>query len=212
MSPRTALAFVIACCLTACGSTPDSADVAPQDAFFRQMATLCGQAFAGRIAVDRPPTQDNPLAGKALVMHVRECSRDTIRIPFFVGGDRSRTWVLTRTATGLRLKHDHRHEDGTEATLSQYGGDTIDIGTAERQEFPADAASKVLFAREDRETSVSNVWAMEIEPHERFVYELTRPGREVRIEFDLEHPIPAPPPPWSVAPKKEPKQDSIPKP
>ena len=43
-------------------------------------------------------------------------------------------------------------------------------------------------------------------PHERFVYELTRPGREVRIEFDLEHPIPAPPPPWSVAPKPKPKQ------
>jgi len=202
MSPRTALAFSLACCLTACGSTPDARDVAPQDAFFHEMASLCGQAFAGRIAVDRPPTQDNPLAGKALVMHVRECSRDTIRIPFFVGSDRSRTWVLTRTSAGLRLKHDHRHEDGSEATLSQYGGDTVGMGTAERQEFPADAASKALFLREDRESSVTNVWAMEIEPHERFVYELTRPGREVRIEFDLEHPIPAPPPPWSVAPKK----------
>ena len=202
MRPRTALAFALACCLTACGSTPDATDMAPQDAFFQQMASLCGQAFAGRIQTDRPPTPDNPLAGKALVMHVRECSRDTIRIPFFVGNDRSRTWVLTRTATGLRLKHDHRLEDGTESALSQYGGDTIDLGTAGRQEFPADAASKALFAREDRGTSVSNVWAMEIEPHERFVYELTRPGREVRIEFDLEHPIPAPPPPWSVQPKR----------
>ena len=204
MSPRTALTFALACCLTACGSTPDAASAAPQDVFFQRMASLCGQAFAGRIVVDRPPTpvEDNPLAGKALVMHVRECSRDTIRIPFFVGSDRSRTWVLTRTAAGLRLKHDHRHEDGTEATLSQYGGDTFDMGTAERQEFPADAASKTLFAREDRASSVTNVWAMEIEPHERFVYELTRPGREVRIEFDLEHPIPAPPPPWSVAPKR----------
>ncbi|MDR0183786.1 hypothetical protein [Lysobacter arvi] len=202
MSPRTALTFVVACCLTACGSTPDSSGPAPQDAFFQHVASLCGQAFAGRIAVDRPPTEGDPLAGKALTMHVRECSRDTIRIPFFVGSDRSRTWVLTRTATGLRLAHDHRHEDGTEASLSQYGGDTLDMGTPERQEFPADAASKALFARENRASSVSNVWAMEIEPHERFVYELTRPGREVRIEFDLEHPIPAPPPPWSVAPKR----------
>ena len=202
MSPRTALVLAFALGLTACGSTPDAGSSAAQDVFFQRVATLCGQAFAGRIVADRPPTPDNPLAGKALTMHVRECSRDTIRIPFFVGSDRSRTWVLTRTATGLRLKHDHRHEDGTEAELSQYGGDTLDMGTEERQEFPADAASKALFAREDRATSVSNVWAMEIEPHERFTYELTRPGREVRIEFDLEHPIPAPPPPWSVAPKQ----------
>ena len=47
-------------------------------------------------------------------MHVRECSEDAIRIPFHVGEDRSRTWVVTRTANGLRLKHDHRHEDGSE--------------------------------------------------------------------------------------------------
>ncbi|WP_206862176.1 hypothetical protein [Lysobacter changpingensis] len=202
MSPRPALAIAFAACLAACSSTPDDDAMAPQDAFFHHVAGLCGQAFAGRIAVDRPPTQGDPLAGKALIMHVRECSRDTIRIPFYVGSDRSRTWVLTRTASGLRLKHDHRLQDGTEGALSQYGGDTVDVGTSERQEFPADAASKALFQREDRASSVSNVWAMEIEPHERFVYELTRPGREVRIEFDLEHPIPAPPPPWSVAPKK----------
>lgn len=202
MSPRPALFIALSCCLAACGSTPEAASSAPpQDVFFQNMAALCGQAFAGRVDVDRPATDGDPFAGKPLIMHVRECSSDTIRIPFFVGSDRSRTWVLTRTATGLRLKHDHRHEDGSEDVLTRYGGDTLDAGTAERQVFPADAASKALFARQGRATSVSNVWAMEVEPGERFVYELTRPGREFRVEFDLEHPIPAPPPPWGVAPK-----------
>ncbi|MBU8977706.1 MULTISPECIES: hypothetical protein [unclassified Lysobacter] len=202
MSTRPALLIALSCCLAACTSTPEaSSDVAPQDAFFQSVAALCGQAFAGRVEVDRPATPGDPFAGKPLIMHVRECSGDTIRIPFYVGGDRSRTWVLTRTATGLRLKHDHRHEDGTEDALSQYGGDTVDAGTAQRQEFPADAASKALFEREKRATSVANVWAMEVEPQDHFVYELARPGREFRVSFDLKHPIPAPPPPWGGTPK-----------
>jgi hypothetical protein len=54
--------------------------------------------------------------------------------------DRSRTWVITRTATGLRLKHDYRHTDGTPDALTMYGGDTVGPGTAQRQSFPADAA------------------------------------------------------------------------
>ena len=31
-------------------------------------------------------------------MHVRDCSERELRIPFHVGDDRSRTWVVTRTA------------------------------------------------------------------------------------------------------------------
>ena len=54
------------------------------------------------------------MMGQRLVMHVRDCSADEVRIPFWVGEDHSRTWVVTRTETGLRLKHDHRHEDGSE--------------------------------------------------------------------------------------------------
>jgi len=38
---------------------------------------------------------------------------------------------------------------------------------------------------------------MEIEPDQRFVYELTRPeGRRFRVEFDLSTPVPLPPAPW----------------
>jgi hypothetical protein len=57
-------------------------------------------------------------------MHVRTCSENALRIPFHVGDDHSRTWVITRTENGLRLKHDHRHEDGSEDAVTQYGGDS----------------------------------------------------------------------------------------
>lgn len=172
----------------------------PAGDFFRNLSALCGKAYKGRVVVDRPTQVGiNPFAGKALVMHVRECKPDVIRIPFFVGDDRSRTWVITHTDNGgLRLKHDHRHQDGDEDALSMYGGDTIEGGTPYRQSFPVDAESKDIFDREGRSVSNTNVWAMEIEPGEHFYYELSRPGRLFRIEFDLTQPIPAPPPPWGT--------------
>ena len=70
-------------------------------------------------------------------------------------------------------------------------------GTALRQAFPVDAESVAMFRREGLEASVSNTWAMEIAPGERFLYELTRPGgRRFQVEFDLARPVDLPPPPW----------------
>jgi len=129
-------------------------------------------------------------------MHVRECSANEIRVPFHVGEDRSRTWVVTHTGSGLRLKHDHRHEDGSEDKLTQYGGDTVHQGAATRQEFPADAFSKALFVREKIPASTANVWATELQPGRMFAYELRRPNRFFRVEFDLTRPVAPPPPPW----------------
>ena len=182
--------------LAGCASV---ATPSPQAVFFQRLSALCGQAFAGRIVADTPPPKaDDPFAGKPLVMHVRNCTADTIRIPFHVGEDRSRTWVLTRTPAGLRLKHDHRHADGSEDVLTQYGGDTNDAGTASRQTFPVDAHSRALFTREGRAVSNTNVWALEIEPGRVFVYELSRPQRLFRVEFDLSRPVPPPPAPWGA--------------
>ncbi|HUE78987.1 MAG TPA: hypothetical protein VMN38_05100 [Sphingomicrobium sp.] len=169
----------------------------PQPTFFDNLAALCGQAFEGRIA-SPPVATDAAFAGKRLVMHVRQCSPDKIRIPFHVGDDRSRTWVVTRTASGYRLKHDHRHEDGSEDVLTQYGGDTATEGTAQRQEFPVDQFSKDLFNRNDAAVSTTNVWAMEVVPKQLFAYELRRENRFFRVEFDLARPVPAPPPPWGA--------------
>lgn len=168
------------------------------DTFFANVTAHCGEAFGGQVVVDEPPPEDDPFTGKPLVMHVRECSEDELRIPFHVGDDHSRTWVLTRTGNGLRLKHDHRHEDGTDDIITWYGGASTGPGTEARQEFPADDESVDLFEREGLTASLNNVWAMEVEPGARFVYELARPatGRLFRVEFDLTAPVATPPPPW----------------
>ena len=174
----------------------------PADRFMAAIVAHCGQAFAGRIVANEPATAaPDPFEGKPLVMHVRGCDAPEreLRVPFHVGDDHSRTWVLTRTGGGLRLKHDHRHADGSEDVLTQYGGDSRAAGTAVRQEFPVDAESVALFEREGSIASVRNTWAMEVEPRKRFLYELSRPdGRLFQVEFDLSRPVALPPAPWGA--------------
>ena len=166
----------------------------PRD-FFANLSSACGKAYEGRI-VSPPVAADASFAGQRLVMHVRECTADTIRIPFQVGDDRSRTWVVTRTTNGYRLKHDHRYEDGSEDKVTQYGGDSTTPVSATRQEFPADGFTKALLVREGNVAGVDNIWAVEVERGRTFAYELRRPGRFFRVEFDLARPIAVPPPPW----------------
>ena len=169
----------------------------PQEAFFEQLLSLCSKSFEGRI-VSPPVAADAAFAGKRLVMHVRDCSPQEVRIPFHVGDDRSRTWVITRSSTGLTLKHDHRHEDGTEDDLSQYGGNTVHGGTARRQEFPVDEETARLFVEQKIPQSLPNVWAIEVGPPRLFAYELRRPGRFFRVEFDLTRPVAKPPAAWGL--------------
>lgn len=166
------------------------------DAFFQRLSALCGKSFAGKLAVFNE-TDIESFSGPA-VMHVRECSKEQIKIPFHVGENRSRTWLITRVGDGLRLKHDHRHEDGSSDALTMYGGDTAAgvSGSQMRQEFPADAESKAMFEAGGLAVSVDNVWAVEVDPGRQFAYELKRPNRHFRVEFDLTRDVPAPPPPW----------------
>lgn len=203
MRDRTApLLALLAVCVQPVPALSADAAAGPADAFLAAIAAHCGQAYGGRIVANEPAAPDDPFAGKELVMHVRECAPTGLRIPFHVGDDHSRTWVITRTADGLRLKHDHRHEDGSEDELTMYGGDTAAPGSARRQEFPVDADSRALFERTGRDVSLTNTWAMEIEPGKTFVYELARPGRLFRVEFDLTQTVPTPPAPWgSEAPQ-----------
>lgn len=206
MTGRHSLAYGLAPLLLAgCSSTatPD-----PQTAFMARLGNLCGKAFAGRLVSNGAPDAD--MIGAAMIIHIRECSADSIRIPFHVAQkdgswDRSRTWVVTRTATGLRLKHDHRHDDGSADKVTQYGGDTADRGTAMRQAFAVDQDSITMFRREGLPKSVTNIWALEIAessaPAARFAYELRRTGenaRFFRVEFDLTKPVAPPPPPWGA--------------
>ena len=194
---KRSAAFLGFLVLALSGCATADPEATAHDLFFARLAASCGRAFEGRI-VSPPVEADAAFAGKRLVMHVRTCTENEIRIPFHVGDDRSRTWVVTRTATGLRLKHDHRHADGSEDALTQYGGDTVGPGSALRQEFPADAFSRDMFVRLNSPQSVPNVWAMEVEPGALFAYELRRPGRFFRVEFDLARPVALPPPPWGA--------------
>lgn len=194
---RAAMIFALALVSAGCAASLPRTAALPADEFLERLSEHCGQAFEGRIVADVPATADDPFAGKRLVMHLRRCGAGEIAIPFHVGDDRSRTWMLTRTRTGLRLKHDHRHADGVPDSVTMYGGDTATPGTPVRQEFPVDAESIAMFERQGRGVSVTNTWAMEIEPNRRFLYELSRPGgRLFRVEFDLSRPVDPPPAPW----------------
>jgi len=182
----------------ACGAdAPAPAPVQSQAAqFLSAIAAMCGNAYGGHIAANDPAAPNDPFVGQALVMHVRTCEPGRVLVPFHVGEDRSRTWVLTLHDDRIRLKHDHRHQDGTEDELTQYGGDSTTAGTATRQEFPVDQFSIDLFTRTNRAVSNTNTWAMEVHPGRMFAYELSRLGRLFRVEFDLTKTVPAPPAPW----------------
>ncbi len=171
---------------------------APSDLYFEQVSALCAAgAFAGELVSE--DEVDAGFRAQTIIMGPAVCDGQSVRIPLAVGDDRSRTWVVTRTEDGVRLKHDHRHKDGSEDALSQYGGDSLSA-TATRHEFPVDPDTRALFTREGIEVSNQNTWAIEIRPGTQFAYEMSRPERFFRLEFDLSGPVPAPPLPWGVEP------------
>ena len=53
--------------------------------FMHRLSALCGKAFEGRIVSD--DLQDDPWRAQRIVMHVRSCTKDEIRIPLHVGAD-----------------------------------------------------------------------------------------------------------------------------
>lgn len=163
----------------------DAPGLKAQKAFFKNVKKLCGRKFEG--ATDFPAGDpSHPLMGKRLVMHVETCGEREIRIPFRVGADRSRTWVLTMTSAGLLFKHDHRHADGTPDRVTNYGGLASGDGTAREQRFAADAFTAALIPE-----AKTNVWTMRIdEGQKRFTYYLERDGApRYRAYFDLAKPL-----------------------
>jgi hypothetical protein len=163
-----------------------------QPSLWQALRPLCGQAFEGKLVEGTEPS-DAAIGAERLVMHVRNCSAEEIRIPFHVGENRSRTWVITPVGSGLRLKHDHRHEDGSADAVTQYGGDTAGPATGLSLDFPADAYTAQLLP-----AAATNVWTLSIDPGRTFSYALRREnsGRRFKVEFDLTRPVPAPSAPW----------------
>ena len=169
-------------------------EASPAEQWWSRLEALCGQAFEGKLVSQ--DEADRELADQNMTMHVRRCEEDRLEIPFHIGDNRSRTWVLTRTATGIQLQHDHRHEDGSEDEVTLYGGQTDVPGSESMQHFPADDYSKQLFETHGLDVSVANVWSMEVVPGERFSYVLRRPQRHFQADFDLGRPVEPPPAPW----------------
>ncbi len=211
MAPMTTLAAAAVALasflLLACG-TPPSEDAATstaqepagassglppeQEAFWARFAAYCGGAYGGTVS-DVTPYYRAGLEGRALVMHVLECSDDRIHAALHENDDRSRNWILTRVGGTIRLKHDHRHEDGSEDTVTQYGGDAPVPGLAHRQIFPADAHTAAILP--DR---ADNFWFFDFVDDQTLQYGVHWPkfGHSVRLEFDLSTPVEAPPRPW----------------
>lgn len=193
---RLAFAPAFFLAVTACASAPAAS---PVSAFEAALQPLCGQAFEGRIVTT--DSQDDLWRAERLVMHVRGCEPGLVEIPLHVGENRSRTWVLMQVGAAWELRHDHRHEDGEPDVLTMYGGFAATPPDALRQEFPADEATKALFDAEGIPVSKANVWAVEIDPSANiFAYELKRPERFLRVEFDTTRPVAPPPAPWGWPP------------
>src|SRR5687767_6686138 len=159
--------------------------------FWKELQKLCGKAFAGTVAA--APADDITFKDKALVMHVRSCEPNRIRIPFVVGDDRSRTWILTRRGNRIELRHDHRHADGKPDKVTMYGGWTTSVGTPTRQMFPADEQTVNVIA-----AAATNVWWIDLVQGDHVSYNLRRMGsdRYFSIKFDLRMPVQIPAAPW----------------
>ena len=166
--------------------------------FWNELQKLCGNAYSGTIAVDTSISLD--FAGKSLIMHVRSCEKNRIRIPFFVGEDKSRTWILTRNVGRIELKHDHRHNDGKPDKVTMYGGTTNNAGEATRQFFPADEQTTKVVALPtgNAPSAAANVWWIELVPGEYFTYNLRRLGGErlFSVKFYLTKNVSEPTAPW----------------
>lgn len=161
-----------------------------QKAFFENLKETCDHSYLGKVVESNE--SDTSWRKARIVIHTPACDmdmRDEIRIPLHVGADKSRTWIISKTENSLRLKHDHRHSDGTPDAVSMYGGDTAGSGSPTEQNFPVDDFSKALFVENGLDVSVTNVWTLSIVPNERLSYRLSRPGRLFQVDFDLSNPL-----------------------
>ena len=169
------------------GEKPDK----NQEKFWQSLQELCGKAYKGTLV--SAPANDTVFKDKLLVMHVRACEKGRIRIPFFVGENRSRTWIFTKKNQQLLLKHDHRHKDGIPDSITLYGGQTTNSGKSTLQMFAADQETTNILP-----AAATNVWWVEIVPGKYFTYNLRRIGtdRFFSVKFDLSSAINIPEAPW----------------
>lgn len=169
---------------------PRESRTGPGDSLWQALVPYCGEAFRGELVASRDG--DEGFADREVTVHLRECSDHRFLAPLRVGEDASRTWVIERHADGVRLRHEHRNEDGTPQTTSGYGGIARPPADSRKLEFPVDQRTLTMLPN-----AVGGVWTLGIE-NETLVYQVRREGADevFRLEFDLGEPVSAPDAPW----------------
>ena len=140
----------------------------PEKNVYASLKKLCGKSYFGETTF--PDDPKHPFAGKQLKMTIASCTDSEIKIPFQVGEDKSRTWIISKTDKGLLFKHDHRHKDGTPDEVTMYGGYAKPNSSSNQESFPADEYTAQLIP-----AAKTNVWTISIDPQKKtFTYYLER--------------------------------------
>jgi hypothetical protein len=160
------------------------ADQTDKQAFMDNLRSLCGHSYSGEVVYPETPPRgfEDPL-----VAHFSHCEESEIHIPFHVGENESRTWMLELADENvLHFKHDHRHPDGTPERMTDYGGYATDEGNELHQFFPADDFTISL-----RDNLRSHIWTIKLsEDLSTFSYSLyLYENLYFRADFDLNNPI-----------------------
>lgn len=158
--------------------------------FLEQFKQFEGKYFEGEIVAGGK--EGDGFVGQKLMMQVKSYSDRDVKIPFYVGEDKSRTWVLSYSNNLFTLKHDHRHEDGSADAVTFYGGTANNNGSEIMQMFPADQETCQMI-----DYACYNVWWITMDSN-TFTYNLRRIGsdRLFSVKFDLSKPIESNYQPW----------------
>lgn len=123
---------------------------------YESLKQRCSKSYFGKTVF--PDDPKHPFAGKLLKMTISSCTQTEIKIPFQVGEDKSRTWILSKTEKGLLFKHDHRHKDGTPDEVTMYGGYAKSNNGKNQISFPADEYTAQLIP-----AATTNVWTLSLD-------------------------------------------------
>lgn len=166
-------------------------DLSSSQQFWDQLSKHCGKTYEGQIT--EGGKEGDGFTGERLIMHMLKCDDNQILIPFNVGENLSRTWILTKDENGyIQLKHDHRKEDGSNDPITMYGGTTANLGSKNAQYFPADQETRELIPY-----AAANIWWITIDD-DYYTYNLKRVGtdRVFKVSFDLNVELPKPKASW----------------
>lgn len=177
--------FLVFSCKSSGQKTP--AEINPKEPvseFIENLKKFEGQSFYGKVLF--PENPEAPFNADTLFVNFESFTETEVRMPFILGNDKSRTWVLIMNENGLLFKHDHRHKDGTPEDITMYGGYADDKGNAWFQNFPADEETSTMMP----ETS-TNIWTFKFnEEMTEFHYILERHSApRFHVVFDLTAPI-----------------------